>query len=283
MPIKTHVERKIRKHEFKAEKAARIEDSIKKTLIERLKKKEYEGIFNFPEQTFNEALDDVGAEADEEEDVEEDESIEEENEMEPNIEMEIETERHIGQHPEMLTKNHSSLTKSKSSKIQSKSPNKNIVKNEDKFVEADDDDNTDDGDISDVDIEDRDSDEGDIDDGDIDDGGDGDIDDSDDDINKSDDINDDDNESEDIDDVDFNNGNFEDDNSPMGKNGENKRGFTGDIEDIVPNPRKRSRSNNGTKKKLVDKKHTHRKDFSSSDNQSPSHKFKKNRKRSKFE
>ncbi|KAK2952316.1 putative Protein MAK16 like protein [Blattamonas nauphoetae] len=65
--IKRKVERKMKKAEFKAEKAAHIEDNIKKTLLDRLKNKQYEGVFNFPQQAFNEALAESGAVSDDSE------------------------------------------------------------------------------------------------------------------------------------------------------------------------------------------------------------------------
>ncbi|KAA6396358.1 MAG: putative protein MAK16 [Streblomastix strix] len=54
-------ERKLNKKEFKAEKAAQLEDSIKKTLLERLKSGQYEGIVNFPQKTFEKVLQKEGA------------------------------------------------------------------------------------------------------------------------------------------------------------------------------------------------------------------------------
>jgi hypothetical protein len=121
--IKTSVERRIKKKEARAERAADIEETLKKTLLERLStvcsllltlsvtlfsvQYQKEGIFNFPQATFNEVLDEKGAKPDE---MDEEESGESEQEdlsdaaaprppakrVPLQMEMEMEMERETG-------------------------------------------------------------------------------------------------------------------------------------------------------------------------------------------
>jgi protein MAK16 len=84
--VKKKIERRERSRELKAEKMAKLEISIEKELLNRLKLGLYptDGILNDSQKAFTEALDELQVEHDEEY-VEEDESdyeLEEENEME---------------------------------------------------------------------------------------------------------------------------------------------------------------------------------------------------------
>ncbi|KAL6448439.1 hypothetical protein ACFW04_000394 [Cataglyphis niger] len=86
VPLQRKIERRERRREEKALVAARLENAIEKQLMDRLKKGMYKGIYNFPQQVFDKAVEAVEVEGESEVDEEE------EQELEKEIEMELETD-----------------------------------------------------------------------------------------------------------------------------------------------------------------------------------------------
>ncbi len=94
VPIQQKTERRERKKEAKALKAANIEKSIEKELLDRLKQGTYGGIYNFPANVFESALKKAKSTNDDEEDFEDEE--EEENEEDDDDEDDDEDEEENG-------------------------------------------------------------------------------------------------------------------------------------------------------------------------------------------
>jgi len=78
--INRKIDQREERREVKALKAARVEKSIEKELVERLAKGTYGDIYNFPEVQYNKALEKIGTE-EEELESEEEEEMEIEDEM----------------------------------------------------------------------------------------------------------------------------------------------------------------------------------------------------------
>lgn len=96
-PVKKKTERRDKAREAKAEKAAQIEISIEKELLNRLKSGQYEDIYNYPSKLYNKALDEIEDVEFVEEDIEfSDEEIEDIEDLlpqkRPNYEIEYERE-----------------------------------------------------------------------------------------------------------------------------------------------------------------------------------------------
>ncbi|GAB1861107.1 Protein MAK16 homolog [Camponotus japonicus] len=90
VPLQRKIERRERRREEKALIAARLENAIEKQLMDRLKKGVYEGIYNFPQQVFDKAVEAVEVEGESEAENEQDE--EQEQELEKEVEMELEAD-----------------------------------------------------------------------------------------------------------------------------------------------------------------------------------------------
>ncbi|XP_029673452.1 protein MAK16 homolog B [Formica exsecta] len=90
VPLQRKIERRERRREEKALIAARLENAIEKQLMDRLKKGMYKGIYNFPQEVFDKAVEAVEVEGESEAENERDE--EQEQELEKEVEMELETD-----------------------------------------------------------------------------------------------------------------------------------------------------------------------------------------------
>jgi protein MAK16 len=111
VPVSAHKERMERRKEEKAHQAANIQDSIKQELLQRLRSgtygELYDGIVNFPQREFEDAVEDLedldaALDADAfveayDEDEEEEEDVEEEREVEYEYEMEGPVRQRAGQ------------------------------------------------------------------------------------------------------------------------------------------------------------------------------------------
>ncbi|KAH7823198.1 putative Mak16 protein [Monocercomonoides exilis] len=159
--IKVNVERKMRLKEIRAERAADIEETLKKTLLKRLSTYQEEGVFNFPQKAFEKALEEKGAESDEIDEGESDEEEEEEEEedmseeearskkrgkaVKPRLMYEMEMEdAHAA--PMMLSHSAASSASSKSSSVKRKGADDE----DDEMYVEDEDEDDDDEDLSDV-------------------------------------------------------------------------------------------------------------------------------------
>ncbi|XP_014482336.1 PREDICTED: protein MAK16 homolog A [Dinoponera quadriceps] len=90
VPLQRKIERRERRREEKALIAARLETSIEKRLMERLKQGTYNDIYNFPQRVFDKAVESV--EIDGESEAESEQEEEREKEIEKEVEIELEAD-----------------------------------------------------------------------------------------------------------------------------------------------------------------------------------------------
>ncbi|XP_076645670.1 RNA-binding motif protein 13 isoform X2 [Halictus rubicundus] len=90
VPIQRKIERRERRREEKALIAARLETSIEKQLMDRLKQGMYNDIYNFPQKVFDKAVEAVEVEGESEAESEQEE--EKEIEIDKEVEMELEAD-----------------------------------------------------------------------------------------------------------------------------------------------------------------------------------------------
>ncbi|XP_044729896.1 protein MAK16 homolog A [Chrysoperla carnea] len=91
VPLQRKIERRERRREEKALVAARIDEGIEKTLLDRLKKGVYEDLYNIPQTAFEDALkeNEVESEMEDEDEVEEEKEIEMDKEVEAELQKEF--------------------------------------------------------------------------------------------------------------------------------------------------------------------------------------------------